>query len=112
MPRAARAAERLPSQRPIIEIRTAEAQRADAERRLGDKQREEQDSLRRRRGAEREAEASAAEVAKLTKANSDKSQHKISNAETLRLRTIDILQDPRTTLCTRLSHMFLIITAT
>ena len=90
MGRAAPAAERASSQRASIEMRTAEAGRADAERRLVAKQREEQDSLRRRRGAEKAALALQAEMAKLTKTNSDKSQHKISNAETLRLRTIDV----------------------
>ena len=90
MPRAAAPADRAPSQRASIEMRTAEAQRADAERRLVDKQREEQESLKRRRCAEKAAAASQAAVAKLTKANSDKSEHKISNDETLRLRTIDV----------------------
>ena len=59
MPRAAAPADRAPSQRASIEMRTAEAQRADAERCLVDKQREEQESLLRRRRAEKAAQASA-----------------------------------------------------
>ena len=90
MPRAPSAAQRAPSQRASIEMRTAEAQRADAERRLADKRREEQHSMHSRRHAEKKAAEAAAELARLTKSNVDKSSRKITSEDTWLRRTIDV----------------------